>query len=80
MTNLESLPDDVKRLIAGELYECHSIRLLWQVSKAWHAVAESFVYRGLAWDVTSEHLSVLDDAERLLSRDNHLCKFLEHAR
>lgn len=77
MANLESLPEDVKRLIADELDKCHSVRPLWQVSKAWSAVAESFVYRGLAWAVNRKDSSIRGDAERLLSDAS---KFLEHAR
>ncbi|KAF2468411.1 uncharacterized protein BDR25DRAFT_305060 [Lindgomyces ingoldianus] len=79
MANLESLPEDVKRLICVELDKCQSVRPLWQVSKTWRAVAESFVYRGLAWAVTLKDSSISDDAKRLFA-DDIVSKYLEHAR
>jgi len=80
MANMENLPEDVKRLIAGELDKCHSVRSLWQVSRTWRAVAESFVYRGLVWTVDPKSSSIIDDAKRLSSDDDPVNKFLEHAR
>ncbi|KAF2656479.1 hypothetical protein K491DRAFT_379976 [Lophiostoma macrostomum CBS 122681] len=82
MSSLESLPEDVKRLICDELAatESQSLRILWQVSRTWHAVAEPFVYRGLDWAVNlGDGPSPKFDARRLVE-DDVAKKYLEHAR
>lgn len=78
MATLQGLPEDVKRLICAELEKRQSVRSLWQVSRAWRAVAESFVYRGLALAVRLRE-GLGDDAKRLLE-DDIASKYLEHAR
>lgn len=80
MANLESVPEDIKHLIAGELNKSHSVLPLWRVSKSWRAATEPFVYLGLAWNVDPNRSSIGDDAKRLLSKDDPAWKFLQHAR
>ena len=65
MTNSDSLPDDVKRLICAELIGTQNLRSLWQVSSAWRAAAEPFVYRGLNWSIKFGDASTDEDAGRL---------------
>jgi hypothetical protein len=83
MAGLENLPEDVKHLICAEVAaaEGQSLRQLWQVSRTWRAVAESFVYRDLEWGVilAEGDSSAKGDARRLVEDDVGK-KYLQHAR
>ncbi|KAJ4296353.1 hypothetical protein N0V90_006398 [Kalmusia sp. IMI 367209] len=80
MATLQNLPEDAKRLICEALYHesIELVRSLWQVSKAWRAVAEPFVYRGLALVVVSKE-AIKEDAKKLMENE-FARKYLEHAR
>ena len=88
MATVQTLPEDIKHLICAELYSEHysvdsrrrgsSLRSLSQISRAWNAQAEPFLYRDLRWFVASEEDSSRD--ARLLVEDKIASKYLKYAR
>ncbi|KAJ4353182.1 uncharacterized protein N0V89_004908 [Didymosphaeria variabile] len=80
MASVPELSDDVKWLICAELYRdnVEFVRPLWRVSRAWRAVAERFVYRGLVLTHVTD--DILKEDARKLRNHQFAKKYMEHGR